>query len=1357
MVWQIIVPPHTLHEPQTIDEVDALANSLVPARIDRHFKPNLRQLCGIDQPPHGERRMQVTSKPGDIKGVMLLQDIEWIKKDGDDEYVAVVPYALDKFLLAHAARADIGKPVMSEASLRKLINGNLKSNGVSKDTYTKFNWKWMKEGPPDPLRWLEGAHRSGQYVAQAEARVQLEHARLEEERRRAEAAESQLAEERALREAAEQEVARAREQAVLTQGAAAALASAITAVNAAAVDAEKIHQQQSAALAEQQQQQQSTAQLTILSESQQQQGIIAQQQADMSLLITENAELRQQMALVSEQAVKALVEHLKATPKNGTISFPISGGRLKFQRIVETRISSGAASDKTNQRRATTLRVMREELAGGDRDDTVALLVQDARSNSTLFRQVGIVTRVEMSLRDARGVRQELTGVLGNAWARHMKACGVRMPTRDACRAADKQTWHDSETGKIVLDDPKRPGKMMTAAYVRIKNLLRLIQRTLRLQAANGLLIWPEGVPADEVWCMISEDKGGASDKLLLSFVCVRNPSCVYNTVLLAMLDQVKPQYEYILIAFGPIYEQMSEIMRCGRCVRATWRQFFPMGYIGRDEDGYPISDPRDEAAVLRLRRRQAKEQGEIRMLEFKRPSIPKKKPRLASVPLLLGPADPLAGGLTVAPSSFLTESSALSVPLLLGPVNLPSRSPVGNGCDESNRTPQTEAVPSEAVPVQIEAIPMAIDLPMASATLAAQSIASSSSAVAPISSSSVVDLDEPPSTCRPSCSLCADPRLFRTSGRYPGSFPGCPTAKREALYRNGSGRVRPYIKHGEQTAPRRLRVYSATCPVCRELPNGRLQALRRQWEECTSCDEDKLVRILFGGDMLSVLEAEGHGGPGSKEFCLHCHARLHESNPAGTIHHPDCPDALEVRPPHLANPLRRAGSAQMEYQSSALALAEKEFALGERKKKPSPMDFDSCLHKPLIYFSGPSEGAFSLYPLHEMLGITLDLVNKQVALLKKLDAQWAAACGRTVGDAKLRKLIESKQAEITTLTAQTEHMAASIADLTAAMELITDNPDNAPAVKLAMGRKKKDEEGVVAQFRSLRTEMASLQKAFEKDQGILKAEHKALVELWSKDAGPFMRSLYSLFDSLRLERQAHHSNALTGNDCATVLLPHVATALSQLSVPRLVGCELSVGSPMPGETLPRVQLSFDTSLASKGGIGDATASDNLESLLHILGESVSLWTRKEALCEHEIERFRALSLQFATEYADAFPDQEATPKLHTWMYHLTRQMGWLGGSGLFHEGVLESKHVRDNELVRRFRAIYDPEKNIQARLHAHHQSEAPDAMNIRLMDQERETRRRDHRNADTRLMREAAVRDLAERRQVRRAVRGEA
>jgi hypothetical protein len=204
---------------------------------------------------------------------------------------------------------------------------------------------------------------------------------------------------------------------------------------------------------------------------------------------------------------------------------------------------------------------------------------------------------------DACALGNEQTGLLGAAFRRFYRAIGIRVPPKSEITAEFKKCWHDSEIGKIVIPDPKREGKILTAGYVRVVNIHRVIQRMLRQQSECELLAWPPNVPSSEVWIEFIEDKGGASTKLLLKFICCKDPNSVYHTVLLGMLDRVSDNYEFLKEAFGPLYDQISEISRRGLCVRSVWRQQLPVNVFRRNGDDYPMPDAREVKVIQKALR----------------------------------------------------------------------------------------------------------------------------------------------------------------------------------------------------------------------------------------------------------------------------------------------------------------------------------------------------------------------------------------------------------------------------------------------------------------------------------------------------------------------------------------------------------------------------------------------------------------------------------------------------------------------------------------------------------------------------------------------------------------------------------
>ena len=148
------------------------------------------------------------------------------------------------------------------------------------------------------------------------------------------------------------------------------------------------------------------------------------------------------------------------------------------------------------------------------------------------------------------------------------------------------------------LTQPPRPPSLLAlkvitggGAWLRVTNLLGVIQTTLNRQAAGGILEWPSNIPSSEIWVQLIEDKGGTATKLLLKFLNVKRADSVYHTVLVGMLDRHKDCYEHLSEAFYELYKQYSEINRCGSCVFAPWVQRLPSTYVAR---GTPPPAPPD-------------------------------------------------------------------------------------------------------------------------------------------------------------------------------------------------------------------------------------------------------------------------------------------------------------------------------------------------------------------------------------------------------------------------------------------------------------------------------------------------------------------------------------------------------------------------------------------------------------------------------------------------------------------------------------------------------------------------------------------------------------------------------------------
>ena len=160
MPFYVVERAKTLH----IIADEAALEDFCKDNPSRHFHSNMRQLVGITMAPWGERH--------EVEGWTILSKLEWIKKEGDTEYVPVNKFALDDFEREiRAQRADMQN--ITTASVSKLINGKYKSHGKPKTTLGKAAWKRV-DPPLDPMRWLDGAHRDREVFVQAESRIVTE-------------------------------------------------------------------------------------------------------------------------------------------------------------------------------------------------------------------------------------------------------------------------------------------------------------------------------------------------------------------------------------------------------------------------------------------------------------------------------------------------------------------------------------------------------------------------------------------------------------------------------------------------------------------------------------------------------------------------------------------------------------------------------------------------------------------------------------------------------------------------------------------------------------------------------------------------------------------------------------------------------------------------------------------------------------------------------------------------------------------------------------------------------------------------------------------------------------------------------
>eukprot|EP00965_Chrysotila_dentata_P095740 3164431-Pleurochrysis_carterae.AAC.1 len=114
----------------------------------------------------------------------------------------------------------------------------------------------------------------------------------------------------------------------------------------------------------------------------------------------------------------------------------------------------------------------------------------------------------------------------------HLKGCGVQVASKSKVKAYFAESWEECETGKITVSDPKRRGRLLTGAWLRVTNLLSVIQRSLLRFAKQGKLAWPSNISGQECWFELIIDKGSSATKIIVKYICIANSESVRNTSL---------------------------------------------------------------------------------------------------------------------------------------------------------------------------------------------------------------------------------------------------------------------------------------------------------------------------------------------------------------------------------------------------------------------------------------------------------------------------------------------------------------------------------------------------------------------------------------------------------------------------------------------------------------------------------------------------------------------------------------------------------------------------------------------------------------------------------------------------------
>ena len=104
--------------------------------------------------------------------------------------------------------------------------------------------------------------------------------------------------------------------------------------------------------------------------------------------------------------------------------------------------------------------------------------------------------------------------------------------------------------------------------------------------------------------------------------------------------------------------------------------------------------------------------------------------------------------------------------------------------------------------------------------------------------------------------------------------------------------------------------------------------------------------------------------------------------------------------------------------------------------------------------------------------------------------------------------------------------------------------------------------------------------------------------------------------------------------------------------------------------------------------VGSDERAAAVESVWQAFGAAYRLFSRKDALCEHEIEIFPKLVERFMVRHAEVYPDEQPTPKMHVLGFHYAEMLERHGSTGMDSEQGIEALHPEYNYVLNHFRAL---------------------------------------------------------------------
>ena len=388
--------------------------------------------------------------------------------------------------------------------------------------------------------------------------------------------------------------------------------------------------------------------------------------------------------------------------------------------------------------------------------------------------------------------------------------------------------------------------------------------------------------------------------------------------------------------------------------------------------------------------------------------------------------------------------------------------------------------------------------------------------------------------------------------------------------------------------------------------------------------------------------------------------------------------------------------------------LRKKYLAAVERAKKrglktmPTGIPFKSNTTVP--FFKGELQDRISSSPLHIDLGQILNILDYLEGLCAWLDSQVYEFLGLeqpstdepTKAEEKLTKqhlsLLDSVNSALTVFNLANQSWDEFInpqgrnqATLALVRQALLAIPAGDPRLDLLKPQGRQERTNGLALQQSRDAALAALNLELENLERV-SAERQKLYSKRSKAAGPFGSLLQLVQDHENLQRQAYHSGALVGNDCAKMMLWRVRRALA------FVFAQWEFTS-LRGET---------KTFPSACGTQDAHCMQVVvATLLNKYALCRALHAPSRMLCRHEVELLRIRGVSFGNWAPTTLTsvwfhaNWKTPPKFHIVVSGTAKFAARHFTVGLATEQAVEEVHARMNTYLSSFNSVRDAQQRM--------------------------------------------------------------